>query len=273
MIRITKFGQVTRFDLSRKLAGRGRYWTTAYLIDNMMVDTGCAHTRGEITDALGSAKLTKIVNTHSHEDHIGANNRLVRDHKEVKIYAHPDALAVLANPRVKQPLHPYRRLFWGWPESSHAKPIDHHSPIETEHYQFNVIPTPGHSSDHLCLYEANQGWLFTGDLYVGGRDRALRAGCDIWGVIESLKNVASLQIRTLFPGSARIRKNPGEELANKIDYLERMGEQVLGRAKEGKTVDEISRELFGGPMLVELITMGHFSRRRLVLSYMGNNNE
>ena len=43
-----------------------------------------------------------------------------------------------------------------------------------------VIHTPGHCSNHLCLYEPNKGWLFTGDLFVGGKDRALRAGNDIF---------------------------------------------------------------------------------------------
>jgi hypothetical protein len=31
--------------------------------------------------------------------------------------------------------------------------------------------------------------------------------------------------------------------------------------------------LAGGPMLIEVITLGHFSRRRLVLSYLELNEE
>jgi glyoxylase-like metal-dependent hydrolase (beta-lactamase superfamily II) len=272
MIRISKFGDVTRFDLSRKFAGRGRYWTSAYLLDGMLVDTGCAHTQGEIADELRQVRLTKIINTHSHEDHIGANHRLMQDHKQVNIFAHPDALAVLANPRIEQPLHPYRRLFWGWPKSSPAQAIDHQALIETEHYQFQVIHTPGHSADHLCLYEINQGWLFSGDLFVGGKDRALRAGSDIWGVIKSLKEIAQLPIKILFPGSARVRKNPDNDLNRKIDYLEEIGKLVLMKSGQGKSVSEIARSVFGGPMLIELLTWGHFSRRRLVLSFLGDNS-
>jgi hypothetical protein len=36
---------------------------------------------------------------------------------------------------------------------------------------------------------------------------------------------------------------------------------------------EIARSLFGGAMVVELLTLGHFTRRRLVLSYLGKNYE
>jgi len=271
MIRITTIGDITRFDLSRTIAGRGRYWTTAYLVDNMMVDTGCAHTAGELAAVLEGTQIHQIINTHSHEDHFGGNNALANHHAGFNIYAHPDAVQVMANPRVYQPLHPYRRLFWGWPQSCEAIPIDHDAEIETENYRFNVIYTPGHSLDHLCLYETEQGWLFTGDLFVGGKDRALRSGCDIWQVIESLKRVAGLPAAQMFPNSARVRDNPKHELEKKIKYYEEMGDNVLALNEQGKSVKEIARSLFGGPMLVEILTLGHFSRQRLVLSYLNNN--
>ena len=271
MVRISTFGDITRFDLSRTIAGRGRYWTTAYLVDNMMVDTGCAHTAGELASVLDDTQINQIINTHSHEDHFGANQKLAKRNAGLDIYAHPDAVQVMANPRVYQPLHPYRRLFWGWPQSCEAIPIDHDAEIETENYRFNVIYTPGHSPDHLCLYEPEQGWLFTGDLFVGGKDRALPAGCDIWQVINSLKLVAGLPAAQMFPNSARVRNTLKSELDRKINYYEEMGAKVLTLNAQGRSDREIARSLFGGPMLVEILTLGHFSRRKLVLSYLNKN--
>ena len=271
MIRITTFGDITRFDLSRTIAGRGRYWTTAYLVDRLMVDTGCAHTADELAAVLEGTQIHQVINTHSHEDHFGANNKLLKRHAGLDIYAHPDSLPVMANPRQYQPLHPYRRLFWGWPQSCVAKPIENEAKIETEKYQFQVIYTPGHSPDHLCLFEPEQGWLFTGDLFVGGKDRALRTGCDIWQVIDSLKLVAGFPAAQMFPNSARVRGDPKSELTSKINYYEEMGDKVLALNEQGRSVREIARFLFGGPMLVEILTLGHFSRRRLVLSYLNKN--
>jgi len=273
MLKVTSFGEVTRFDMSRTIAGRGRYWTTAYLVDTLMVDTGCAHTTGELEAALLGYHVDQIINTHSHEDHIGANNRLQGREKELQIFAHPSALPVLANPRVHQPLHPYRRLIWGWSEACQANPVEHNSVIETDRYSFQVIYTPGHSPDHLCLYEPEQRWLFSGDLFVGGKDRALRAGCDIWGVIESLKLIAGFPAQQMFPGSARVRREPGNDIGKKIDYLEGMGAKVLALHQQGKSVGEIAQILFGGPMLIEGLTWGHFSRRWLVRSYLGMKHE
>jgi glyoxylase-like metal-dependent hydrolase (beta-lactamase superfamily II) len=120
----------------------------------------------------------------------------------------------------------------------------------------------------VCLYEPDRGWLFTGDLFVGGHDRALRAGYDIWKIIASLKIIAALPATRLYPGSARVREQPAEALSAKITYLEETGERILDLYQQGWSAKEIVPEVCGGPMLIELITMGHFSRRHLVLSYL-----
>lgn len=269
MVKVTQYDRIKRFDLARTLAGRGRYWTAAYLVDGLMVDTGCAHCTPELLPVLAGMPLEQIANTHSHEDHIGSNAPLQGQRPGLKIMAHPLALPVLADPAGRQPLQPYRRLFWGLPDPSQGKPIYGGDRIQTGDYCFEVIETPGHAPDHLCFYEPEQGWLFSGDLFVGGRDRTLRAGWDIWGIIDSLKNVAQLPIAWLFPGSARVRQDPLPEIKKKISYLEEMGEKVLDLHRRGRGVDQIARSLFGGPMWVERITLGHFSRRHLVRSYLG----
>jgi glyoxylase-like metal-dependent hydrolase (beta-lactamase superfamily II) len=268
MIRVSNFGPVTRFDLSRSFAGRGIYWTTAYLVDGLLVDTGCAFTALELLEKLTGTSIDQIINTHSHEDHIGANAHLAAQYPKVKILAHPFALPILAQPHIKQPLHLYRRLVWGMPSPSEAQPLHNGSLIKTENYQFQVVYTPGHTSDHLCLYEPDQGWIFTGDLFVGGRDRAIRAGSDIWQIIDSLKLIAALPLDAMYPGSARTRHKPAEDLIAKINYLERLGEEIFSLKKQGYSIPGISRLLLGGPMWIELITLGHLSRQNLVRSYL-----
>jgi len=268
MLKVSKFNQVTRVDSARTMSGRGSYWTTAYLVDGLLVDSGCAHAVPELVDALETETLNQIVNTHSHEDHIGANGILQAQRPRLGIFAHPSALPILRDPRGTQPLQFYRRVMWGWPEPSEAIPLQDGQQIETDHYTFQVIYTPGHSADHICLYEPQQGWLFTGDLYVGGKDRALRIDYDIWQIIDSLKRVAGLPLSLVFPGCARVRENPNQALAAKIAYLEEIGEKVLGLHNRGKRPKQIARLLFGSPMFIEYFTFGHFSRLGLVNSYL-----
>lgn len=268
MLKVTSYDPVTRIDLARTLAGRGRYWTTAYLVDGLLIDSGCAHSAPELQAYLRNKRLTQILNTHTHEDHIGANGPLQHMHFGLNILAHPLALPVLAEPRARQPLHPYRRVMWGWPEPSKGEPVADGETIRTENFSFRVIYTPGHSPDHICLYEPDFGWLFSGDLFVGGRDHALSADADIWGVIASLKKIADLPLSRLFPGSARVRENPCTELLEKIAYLQEMGERVRELHRKGQSVGSIVRNHFSGPLFIELVTLGHFSRKNLVASYL-----
>jgi glyoxylase-like metal-dependent hydrolase (beta-lactamase superfamily II) len=161
-------------------------------------------------------------------------------------------------------------LLYGWPEPSTGKPIQDQEVIETEWFNFQVIYTPGHSPDHLCLYEPEQGWLFTGDLFVGGRDRALREDYNIWQIIASLKKIANLSITMLFPGSARVRENPQKEIITKINYLEDLGQRVLELHHKGWGAQKIARTLLGGLIWMEVFTLSNFSRRNLVNSYLRN---
>jgi len=270
MLKATDFGEVTRFDLARTLGGRGRYWTTCYRVGETMIDTGCAHAREELVAALAGNGIDRVINTHTHEDHIGANGLLLRRRDGLSVHAHRLALPVLSDPRI-QHLHPYRKLMWGRPDPCDAQPVADGDVIDAGRHTFHVLHTPGHAVDHICLLEPRRGWLFTGDLYVGGRDRALRAGYDIWQIIASLRRIAEVEFGTLFPGSARVPDDPRRALADKLDHLEGLGEAVLALRARGRSIGSIVGECCGGPMKIELLTLGHFSRRNLVVSYLGRN--
>lgn len=264
MIAVERIGEVRKFLLARSVAGRSLYFTTAYWVDGLMVDTGCVFTVKELVGALDGLEVTTIVNTHSHEDHVAANSALQAKYG-TPIMAHEEALPILANPRLK-PLKPYQRIMWGCPPPSQATKIP--DVLETKHHRFQVIHTPGHSSDHICLFEPRQGWLFTGDAYVGGFDRALREDYNIWQIIDSLKKLVALDPKSLFPGSGTVRENAREQLTSKVAYLEKMGVRVHELHCKGWSRREIRRKLFGREMFIAYFTLGHFSGRHLVRSYI-----
>jgi glyoxylase-like metal-dependent hydrolase (beta-lactamase superfamily II) len=257
-------GQVVKLRLTRQILGRPFYFTAAYWVDGLLIDTGCAHTAPHLVHTVKSWRVDRVVNTHSHEDHIGANAE-VQEVFDCPILAHPDALPILQNPRL-QPLQPYRRVFWGWPRPSRAEPIG--EAVETERFRFQVIHTPGHSPDHICLFEPDQGWLFSGDAYIGGKDRALREGYDIHGIIASLKELAKLPVSTIFSGSGSVRTNGSRPIQDKIVYLEELGERIRSLRDQGFSVRRIRRRLFGRELSIAYITLGHFSGLHLVHSYL-----
>jgi glyoxylase-like metal-dependent hydrolase (beta-lactamase superfamily II) len=263
MISIENFGEVRGFRLARSILGHGLYFTAAYWVDGMMVDTGCCYTVTELVSALDTLRVDRIVNTHGHEDHIGANAAISRKFG-CEILAHPLAIPVLSTPQNQKHLNPYQIVMWGYPEPSSATPLPER--IETPHHTFNVIHTPGHSPDHICLHEPREGWLFGGDTYIGGRDRALRADYNVWQIIASLKTLSRLDIDLIFTGSGNVRKNGSVALKEKIAYLESIGEQALELHRKGLSYRRIRRKLFGRELLIAYVTLGQFTGKHLVRS-------
>ena len=263
MIQVTTHAKVRQFKLARSIRGKSWYYTAAYYVDGLLIDTGCAHTSHEMFEAVKDLPVRMIVNTHSHEDHIGANALLGR-HFGLTPFIHDLGLPVLADARSHLNLRPYQRVMWGWPEAFPGRVLG--DAVETDSYKFRVIHTPGHSPDHVSLFEPDQGWLFTGDAFIGGRDRTLRADYNIYGIRDSLEKLLGLNPAVIFPASGKIRENPSDELASKIAYLEEIGRRAKKFSRQGLSYRRISLKLFGWEGPIFYITLGHFSGRQLVRS-------
>ncbi len=265
MLQIERSHGVHRYRMGRSLLGRAFYYTAAYRVDGMMVDSGCVGGVAELMAALDGSRVHSVVNTHSHEDHIAGNAALQR--RGARVLAHPLALPVLSAPMELEPQQLYRRVFWGYPAPSVGEPLG--PEVETERYRFSVIHTPGHSLDHVCLYEANEGWLFTGDAYIRGKDRALKASCDVWQIIASLERLATLDAGLLFAGSGSVYQDPPRLLSEKAAYLRERGEQVLDLHRRGWSERRIRADVFGRwEPAISHLTQGDFSGLQLVRSFI-----
>ncbi|NOZ79978.1 MAG: MBL fold metallo-hydrolase [Acidobacteria bacterium] len=265
MIRARELAEgVTQFTMARRVAGRDLYRVAAYVVDGILVDTGMAHTARELVEALGTYEIDAIVNTHAHEDHFGAN-RVLQEERDLPVLAHALALPVLADPR-RLKLHLYQRFFFGYPAPSKGEEIG--EVVGSARGTFRVVPTPGHSPDHLSFLDESRGWIFCGDAYIGGRERVLREDYDVWQMIATYERLRRLDIEKMCTGSGAIVDHPRERLGKKIAYLRGMGERVMELHREGLNPKQIARRLFPGDRLVRWVTTGHFSALNLVEAFL-----
>lgn len=48
MIEIGAFEEITQIRMSREIGGKPVYWVAAYLVDGLLIDTGCSYTAREL---------------------------------------------------------------------------------------------------------------------------------------------------------------------------------------------------------------------------------
>ncbi len=258
MLRATEHGPITRIRLARTFFGRALYSVSAYLIDGTLFDTGPPATARELVAWLRGRAPRLVVNTHYHEDHTGGNAALQRAFG-VRVLAPAAALATLAD-FYRLPL--YRALVWRQPANAAVEPLP--EIVETGRYRFQVVPTPGHATDHVCLFEPEQGWLVSGDLYIHERVTYTRQVEDVWQHIASLRRVLALQPRLMLCAHAGIVHDPKTAITAKIAFWEGLAERARVLAEQHVPLATIRTRLLGREGWMTTLSRGDFSKLNMV---------
>ena len=141
-------------------------------------DTECVvidapHDVDAILAVVGSRRVTAIVCTHAHDDHVRVAPAL-RERTGAPIMLHPDD-----------------RPLW---ELTHGDAVKWDADladgarIEVGGTTLTVIHTPGHAPGAVCLYAPELGCLFTGDtLFRGGPGATGRSYSDSGTIVESIR--------------------------------------------------------------------------------------
>lgn len=106
--------------------------------------------------------------------------------------------------------------------------------------EIEAVHTPGHTPDHLCFRIGDL--LFTGDHIMGGSTVILD---DAAAYMASLRKVADLGVRRLYPGHGPELPDAGVAVAEYIAHREMREEQILASLADGATtVDELVAEIY-----------------------------
>jgi glyoxylase-like metal-dependent hydrolase (beta-lactamase superfamily II) len=256
-------GPVSLIRMTSRFLGIPLFKVNAFFVDGLLVDTGFTLGRDRFLKLLDTLHTEIVVNTHHHEDHTG-NNFWIRKKYGLLPLAHPKTFSYLQNPSQWIPW--YRRLVWGCPHPSETGELD--SKIQTQKFDFMVIPTPGHSDDHICLYEPNEGWLFSGDLFISEQVKYLRKDEDIDSIIDSLKKVAALRPQKMFCSFSGLIDRPEEDIHRKIEHLENLKKEVEKGVQEGVSPRAIQRRLLGRGDQFSFISSGHISKQNLINAFL-----
>ncbi len=231
-------GPVQSFRFERSLLNRfAMVPVHSYVVDGLLVDTNMPHARPYLPACWDGLGLQQAILTHYHEDHSG-NAAWVQDRYQLPVYASPDTVAkVGAGVNILF----YQRLAFGQPDRAVLLPRE--NVLETSQYRFELIPTPGHTADHICLYEASQGWLFSGDLFVGEKVRLFKKGENVWQQIASLETVLQREIQSLFCAHSPRWEQGDVALERKLDFMRTFTQSVLYYHQKGLPYGQILREM------------------------------
>ena len=279
MLEVTQFGDVTQLKMGREVGDnvpdnaplvQGKqvfYWTAAYLVDSLLIDTGCSYTVEELAQFLEGKYIKFAVNTHSHEDHISGNS-VLQKRFGIKIYASRESIPLIKKmPRLLQ----YQQLVWGYPVPTEVDLIPRK--LETEHYCFDVIDTPGHCKGHIALVERSQGWCFSGDLYVSPEPKAIRPEEDMAEVVRSMKKLIEYPTDklTLFTSLGLVVPDGREALQICVKFLQESAHRAKELARQGLSITTIRDKLFGRESILASVTEGDVSAENMVRALLGAN--
>ncbi len=265
---------------------------------------------GRLSDAgFAVGDVHTVVVTHSHPDHFGGADRL-RQEADAEVVTHrlfrnwwdPGDDAGLDRDGVdgEEPAAPAHSVFdgatpWGGEplrpppgmrggamrsrmRSQYRAPepsvrLEDAEVVRLAGREWVAVHTPGHTPDHLCLFDPAEGVLLSGDHVlptITPHISGIGAGADpLTGFFESLARMHTLDgVRTVLPAHG----HPFSDLGGRADAIRRHHDerlQTLRAASAGlgpATVTALSHELFSqrvwGPM-AESETYAHLEHLRL----------
>jgi endoribonuclease LACTB2 len=236
-----------------------------YFVDGMLIDSGPHRMEKEISDFCSLYRPDKIVHTHYHEDHTG-NTSYLMSKFAIPSYIHLESLDICQD---KSKIPFYRLAFWGTRKNFRPQTLADF--VENNHSRFEVIHTPGHTSDHVVFLDNDKGRLFSGDLFLHHKTRIVRRHENIPLLMNSLRQLLKRNFETIYCAHAGVINNGYHLVEKKLNFLEELQGQILTLVQKGYDAKNITQKLFPQKPSITYFSLGQFSSFNLVRSLIEDN--
>lgn len=191
----------------------------AYLVGEVLVDSGIRWSGPTLLRELAGRKLTAHVLTHAHADHQGASALICRE-RAVPLWCGAGDRAAAESGNIlldaPDPRHPIMRLqqrFWAGPGHPVARTLAEGDRVG----DFVVLETPGHSPGHIALWREADRVLVAGDVITtmdlittrrGVREPLPIFTADPVRNRQSIRRLAALRPRVVGVGHGPVLRDP-----------------------------------------------------------------
>lgn len=185
--------------------------------DGILIDPSCLYEQEikELQEYIRAKeiKLRIMINTHGHFDHIFGAGR-IKALYDPEFLIHPEDERFLESAGEQAAMFGFR---FETPLPRPDRYLEDGMMVGAGAVNLQVIHVPGHSRGSVALYEARQGWLFTGDtLFAGGIGRTDLPGGNYHQIMNSINNhllALSDDIR-IYPGHGESSTIGEERVSN-----------------------------------------------------------
>jgi len=218
--------------------GKPKLLVYLYFLDGLLIDTGHPNMKKEVMEVVSGLPVEQIYATHHHEDHTG--NLLECQ----QLFNCPSYASSLCVELMKKPpsISFAQHILWGDRPANFDLQAEDQT-ISTTHYNFKIIPIPGHAIDMVALYEADQGWLFSADLFINRYIGYFMRGESMKQQIASTTHILTLDFELLLCSHNPQLKNGKERLAQKLQFLEDFYGKVTHLHQKGYSANAIVNQL------------------------------
>ncbi len=241
---------------------RPKLFAHCYFVDGLLIDTGQRRVRKVLAPHLASLQVEQIFITHHHEDHTG-NVAYLQNKLGCPAYSSTLCAEMMKAP----PAISFAQHFaWG-NRAPFSGLVPKDTSIETEHFRFDIIPTPGHAPDMVVLHEPNQAWLFSADLYLNSYISYYLFSESMREQIDSITKVLQLDFEVLFCGHNPQFKGGKKMLQKKLDFLISFYGQVEHWHSKGYSPNAIFKAMqLRENRAIQLLSHGWLSKINMVRS-------